>query len=98
LTDCAKITATVTISGSAERVLAAIQGVRGVRRSAQLAVEILRPGVYDTPYHLIPEIKDGDTRNAHHKLGLLSDQRLVDDECERRIDGLIRDFGLFTTP
>jgi hypothetical protein len=90
------IRARVTIDGSAEEILAAVQGIRrGGERKVNLSIEVSRRH-YEVTDHIIPEIADGKIENALGKLKLLSQQVVVDGEMDRRLEHLIREFGQFT--
>jgi hypothetical protein len=91
----ARITASVNIEGMAEEVLAAVQRLRGCKRTAHLVVEVAHRD-YSVPYHSLPEIKDGQIQNALEKLGLMSSQTVIDQKTEKRLEELIREFGHFT--
>lgn len=90
-----QIRATVTLSGPAEDVLKNVQSLRGCARAVSLNVEVdwKRSAAGSQTF---PEIKGGDIQAALEKLQKLSQQTLVDSETDRRLEGLIRDFGRFT--
>jgi len=90
-----RITAQITIEGPAEEMLAAVQRLHGGKRSVSLVVEVSRRN-YVSPYHHLPEIKSGQIQHALEKLAAMAHQTVVDDETDRRLDYLIREFGEFT--
>ena len=92
----ARIKATVTIDGPADEILALVQHLRaGGKRRAQLTVE-LAGKAYTSPFHVLPAIEGGNIQAALEKIEVMSRQTVLDDETDRRLDRLIRDFGEFT--
>jgi hypothetical protein len=92
----ATITATVTIEGPAEEILAAVQRLRAGERAVSLTLEIPRRGQIMPHYYTLPPIKAGQTQRALETLDKLSQQTLVDAQTERRAEHLIRGFAGFT--
>lgn len=86
-----RISASVTIEGPAEEILAVLRQARGGRRIVHLTIETGRG--YVSPHHLLPAIRDGQIQAALEKIDLLARQTVIDGDAERRLDGLIRDFG-----
>lgn len=90
-----RITATVTLEGPAEEILAMVQRIQaGGKRRAQLTLESARG--YAFPFHVLPAIESGQIQAALEKLETMSRQTVVDDATDRRLDHLIREFGEFT--
>lgn len=89
------VEATVTIEGPAEEILRAVQHLRGGKRTVRLTIETARGGPIP-PVYSLPAISDGQIQRALETLDNLSRQTIVDDESERRIDMLVREFGRFT--
>jgi hypothetical protein len=90
-----RIEARVIIEGPAEEILSALRLVRGGKRSVHLSVEVSTRH-YSDQDHFLPVIKDGQTQAAMEKLEVVSRQTIVDDEPDRRLERLIRDYGEFT--
>jgi hypothetical protein len=90
-----RIEARVLIAGPAEEILSAVRLLHGGKRSVHLSIEVSTRHYSDRD-HYLPAIKDGQTQAAVEKLELMSRQTIVDDETDRRLERLIREFGEFT--
>ena len=89
--------AIVTIHGPAEEILSDVQRLRGGKRTVRLTVGLTDLEHSKMMYpHFIPEIKGGQTQEAHEILDKLVRQRRIDQGTEERLDSLIEEFGRFT--
>lgn len=91
----AHVTASVTIKGPADELLGALQSLRGGERTVHLSVEVPTRHYWDRD-HYLPGIKNGQIQAALEKLETMSRQTVIDDETDRRLERLIREFGAFT--
>jgi len=92
----AHFTATVTIEGPAEEVLADVQRLRGGTRRVLIEARVPSRGYPGYQDRMLPEIKGGQTQKAMELLELLHKQTIIDEDTDRRLARLIEDFGEFT--
>lgn len=92
----AQITATVTIVGPADELLADLQRLARGRREVSLSVEVPRRHYRTGDFHSFPRIKGGQIQDALEKLDKLCQQTVLSEETAGRLDRLIRDYGRLT--
>ena len=90
-----RIEARVLIEGPAEEILAALRFVRGGKRTVHLSAEVSTRH-YSDRSHYLPAIKDGQIQAALEKLEMMSRQTVVDEETDKRLERLVREYGEFT--